>query len=257
VSGYLREDRQGAVAVLTLDDPPRRNALSMELRLALRDRLQALSTDAACRAIVLTGAGGAFCAGGDLDAMRRDDPAGSRARLAIVQDIVRLIAAGPRPVVAAVEGAAFGAGLALAAAADVVVADPGAKLSASFVKLGLMPDAGLLWSLPQRVGAARARAMMLDGRVLDGRQAFEAGLADHLAEAGGARAAALAEAEALARGAPLAQAQIKAAFARGIAGLDSVLAMERDGQPLLLASADFGEGLAAFRDRRAADFAGR
>lgn len=172
MSDLLREERQGVVAILTLDDPARRNALSMELRHALRDRLQAMATDDTCRAIVLTGACGAFCAGGDLGAMRRDDPAGARARLRVVQDIVRLIAAGPRPVVAAVEGPAFGAGLGLAAAADVMVVDPAAKLSASFVKIGLMPDAGLLWSLPQRVGWARARAMMLDGRVLDGAQAW-------------------------------------------------------------------------------------
>jgi 2-(1,2-epoxy-1,2-dihydrophenyl)acetyl-CoA isomerase len=257
MSGILQEDRQGAVAVLTLNAPERRNALSMELRLALRERLQALTTDAECRAIVLTGAGGTFCAGGDLTAMRRDDPAGSRARLGIVQDLVRLIAAGPRPVVAAVEGAAFGAGLGLAAAADVMVVDPEAKLSASFVKLGLMPDAGLIWSLPQRIGVARARQMMLDGRVLDGREAAAIGLADQLADAGGALDQALAAAEELARGAPLAQAQIKAAFARGIAGLEEVLAMERDGQPLMFGSADFDEGLAAFRDRRRPAFSGR
>ncbi len=258
MSTCLIEERQGAVAILTLNDPDRRNALSMELRTTLRDRLQALGQDADCRAIVLTGAGGAFCAGGDLAAMRRDDPAGARHRLGIVQDIIRAVAAGPRPVLAAVDGPAFGAGMALAAAADhVIAAETTARFSASFVRLGLMPDAGLLWSLPQRVGAARARGLMLSGQVLDAEQAQAMGLADAVCPLADLMASAIKQAQVLAAGGPLAVAQIKAGFARGTPSLEDVLAMERDGQPLLFASEDFAEGLAAFRDKRPPEFSER
>lgn len=256
-AGILLEHREGPVTVLTLNDPTRRNALSMDLRIALRDRLQALGAADDCRAIVLAGAGGAFCAGGDLSAMRGDDPAGSRIRLGIVQDIIRAVAAGPCPVVAAVEGPAFGAGMALAAASDHVIAAEGARFSASFARLGLMPDAGLMWSLPQRVGAARARALMLSGREIDHAEALALGLADETCAPASLLPLALERAAELARGAPLALAQVKAAFARGTDSLEAVLAMERDGQPLLFGSADFAEGLAAFRARRAAEFAGK
>jgi enoyl-CoA hydratase/carnithine racemase len=253
----LIESRSGPVTVLTLNDPARRNALSMELRQALRARLQVLIASPECRAIVLAGQGGAFCAGGDLSTMRCDDPAGARVRLGIIQDIIRIVAAGPCPVVAAVDGAAFGAGMALAAACDHVIVTERARFSASFARLGLMPDAGLLWSLPQRVGAARARAMMLSGREVGSAEALALGLADEACSSGELPARALDSAAALARGAPLAQAQVKAAFARGITTLEEVFAIERDGQPLLFGSEDFAEGLEAFRARRPPDFTGR
>lgn len=252
----VRVEHEDAVATVTLDLPEKRNALTLELRLALLHALEALTQDPACRAVVLTGAGGAFCAGGDLSAMRAGDPLGARRRLGIIHAIVRLLAGGPKPVVAAVEGAAFGAGLSLAAAADVVVAGEGARFCASFVRVGLMPDAGLLWTLPQRVGLGPAKRMMLEGAVVDAREALALGLADQVTPAGGALAAAGERARTLAAGPPVALALIRSVLARAPADLQTILAAEADGQALLFSTEDHAEGRAAFFDRRPPRFKG-
>ncbi len=248
--------RDGTVAIVALNEPTKRNALTMDLRLALLEVLDMLIADPECRAIVLTGEGGAFCSGGDLSAMRPDDPMGARRRIGIVHDIVRRIAAGPKPVIAAVEGAAFGAGLALATASDVVVADAGAKFCASFSKVGLMPDAGLIWSLPPRVGLGTAKRMMLEAPVIGGEEAKTLGLVDVLAPAGNVRDVALARAHAMARIAPLSIAMTKTAFARGTDDLERVLAYEMDGQPMLFATVDHAEGRKAFLEKRDPQFRG-
>ena len=145
-------ERRGTVAVATLNDPARRNALSPEMRAALLEALDPLASDREVRSFVLTGAGGTFCAGGDLRSMRSGDPIYARHRMMVTHRLVRLLAAGPKPVIAAVEGHAFGAGLSLAALSDICVAGRGASFGAVFGRVGLMADLGLLWSLP---GSAR------------------------------------------------------------------------------------------------------
>ncbi len=255
-SGRVLVSREGAVAVVTLNEPARRNALTLELRGELLEALDLLIADPSCRAIMLTGAGGAFCSGGDLSTMRGGDVLGARRRLAVIHDIVRRIAAGPKPVVAAVEGAAFGAGLALATAADVIVADSGARFCASFARVGLMPDAGLIWSLPPRIGIGAAKRMMLEAVVVSGEEAKAIGLVDDLAPSGGVRERAMARAQALAQVAPLSIAMTKAAFARGTTELERVLACEMDGQPLLFGTRDHEEGREAFMSKRAPVFRG-
>ncbi|MGB3556311.1 MAG: enoyl-CoA hydratase/isomerase family protein, partial [Jannaschia sp.] len=170
--------RRGTVAILTLNDPDRRNAMSPEMRAELLATLDPLCADGTCRSLVLTGAGGTFCAGGDLKSMRSGDPIYARHRMMVTHRLVRLLAAGPKPVVAAVEGHAFGAGLSLAALADICVVGRDASFGAVFGRVGLMADLGLLWSLPQRIGAARARRLMLTAGVMKAAEAAELGLAD-------------------------------------------------------------------------------
>ena len=252
----IRVDRERAVAVVTLNDPDRRNALSPEMRAELLAALDPLMADGECRSVVLTGAGGTFCAGGDLRSMRSGDPIYARHRMMVSHRLVRLLAAGPKPVVAAVEGFAFGAGLSLAALADTCVASREASFGAVFGRVGLMADLGLLWSLPQRIGAARARRLMLEAGTLDAAEAGRLGLADVLVEPGGALEAALDVAHAFEDRAPLPIAATRSALAQLGGDLDRALALEADLQSALMASADHEEGRTAFLEKRRPTFRG-
>ncbi len=250
-------ERHGAVTRLAMNDPDRRNAMSPALRDALLAAVEAALADRHCRALVLTGSGRSFCAGGDLDSLPDHDPATTRARLERSHRLVRLLAAGPKPVVAAVNGYAFGAGLSLAAACDLVLAGAGASFGAVFGKVGLMADMGLLWSLPRRIGLAETKRLLFASAVVPAEEAVSLGLADRLLDDGELEAGALALAASFAEGPPLALAATKAALARGPASLDAMLGIELDQQTLLFSSEDFLEGRAAFKARRQPAFSGR
>lgn len=249
---------QDGVAVLTLNAPARRNALSPAMRAALRDALQSAIDDRTVRAIVLTGAGGNFSAGGDIRHMSESsDPQTARQRLEILHDCVRLIVNGPKPVVAAVEGFAFGAGFSLACACDQLVAASGASFSAAFGRIGLVADCGLFWSLPQRAGLGVARDLLLSGRRIDAAQAQRAGIVDTVAADGAALQAALAKAQEYLGVAPLALAATKSALARRPASLEEALAIEADLQAPLRMSEDHRLATRAFLEKRPAQFSGR
>jgi 2-(1,2-epoxy-1,2-dihydrophenyl)acetyl-CoA isomerase len=256
-SGVVKVERDGPVAIFTLSYPERRNALSLPLRLELLDRLRAANTDPDCRAIVITGEGGHFCSGGDVSSFDSITPLSGRERLRLVHDIVREIIRGATPVIAAVEGHAAGAGLCLAAACDIVVASRDAKFSCTFNRIGMMPDAAGVWSLPQRMGLGKAKLMMMSGRVVGGEAAERDGLVDQLAEPGQALADARALAAEIAQTAPLSHAVVKSVLARGPGPLEEALAAELDGQALLYSSEDFQEGRTAFMQKRPAVFRGR
>ena len=252
--------REDELLIISLNAPERRNAISVEMRIELAKALKDASADPDCRAIILTGGGGHFCSGGELKPVQgvtaAPDPDRTRRNAAILHDIVRVLAAGPKPTVAAVEGYAYGAGLSLAAACDQVVVGGEARFCASFGKIGLIADAGLMWSLPQRVGPSHARDMLLSARVVDAEEALAIGLANQLTPTGEALAAALVAARRMARLAPLALAAMKAVLARGPVSLESVLEAEADIQPRLTLTQDYVEGRSAFRERRAPVFRG-
>lgn len=256
-TGTVHSERHGAVTVLTLAYPARRNALSLSLRAALESTLAAAMADADCRAIVLTGEGGHFCSGGDITSFEGVTPASGRVRMQGIHRVVRLLVRGEKPVVAAVEGHAAGAGLCLAAACDVVVAASDAKFSCTFNKLGLMPDLGGAWSLPLRMGLGRAKLLMMTGRLLDAAAAQAQGLVEIVSEPGQALAQALLVAQEMAALAPLSNGLLKAVLARGPQPLEDLLAAEVDAQAVLYGSADFAEGRQAFAQKRAAVFRGR
>lgn len=248
-------DDVDGVRVLTLNDPGRRNALSAEMRLSLLAALDGAAADS-CRAVVLTGSGGAFCAGGDLSNMPPASLTDSRSRLNLMADIVRSIISLCVPVVAAVEGPAAGAGMSLALACDHVVAARTSSFIASFVHVGLAPDAGLSWTLPRRVGFGKAAEVLMLGEKIAGEAAVAIGLADRLADDGAARDVALDIARRLATQAPLALAAIKRLLQKAPADLGVSLGEEQAVQVSLLASADFLEGKAAFYERRKPRFSG-
>lgn len=176
----LLTERDDGVVRLTLNRPARLNCVDRELNRQLRDALEGLAADATLRAVVLTGAGRAFCTGQDLAERHADLQAGTPDLGAALAEgfnrIVSAIRAVEVPVVAAVNGVAAGAGAGLALACDVVLAARSASFALPFVDVGLVPDTGLSWTLPRRVGTARARGLALTGGTLDAATAEAWGL---------------------------------------------------------------------------------
>jgi len=251
----LREDRD-AVRLLTLNRPEMRNAIDLDLRIALAQALEDAMRDPDVRAVVLTGAGSMFCSGGDITTMRRMGPAEAGPRAELTQRVVRAIWTGRKPVVAAVEGGAFGAGLSLAIACDRVVAAEGARLAISFQRVGLAGDMGVFSSLPRRIGPARARQLLMLPRELAAGEALDLGLVDALVPAGTALESALDDAHRLACSPPLALAAVKRLLRNSAADPAEVLDLEAAEQVALFASDDFDEGVRAFHDRRTPVFKG-
>jgi 2-(1,2-epoxy-1,2-dihydrophenyl)acetyl-CoA isomerase len=244
------------IQVIRLNYPAKRNALSLDLRAALITAVEAAMADPAVRVLVLTGSGGAFCAGGDISTMQNVAGVAGRTRLGNLHRLARMIVAGPKPVIAAVEGYAYGAGMSLALLCDQVVAASDAKFCCSFGKVGLMPDLAALWTVPQRVNAGWVKRLLMLAEEIDGAAAGRIGLVDEVTAPGEALTAALALAAKFASLAPLPVGFIKATLARGPQPLEALLAQEADGQALLFNSADFAEGRDAFLAKRKPVFTG-
>ena len=245
--------REEAVLVLTLNNPQKRNAISLSMRAALRDHLNRAESDV--RAIVLTGAEGYFSTGGDFSDTR--EPEAERERFQHFTAIIDTMVTGSRPVIAAVEGGAHGAGLGLVAASDYVLCGESTVLATPFVKLGLTADAGLSWSLPQRIGVARARRMVLNGESLDATTAHAWGLVDEIVGDGEAERRALEVAKLWSSRAPLAVGVLKRVFARGQLSHRDALAQEGLDQRTLMGTRDTAEALVAFLEKRRPVFEGR
>lgn len=252
----LVEDR-AAVRVITLNRPEVRNAIDLPLRHALADALEAADADARVRAIVLTGAGGAFCSGGDISTMRRAPRHETTPRAQAAQRVIRAIWHTPKPVVAAVEGPAFGAGAALALACDRVVTSVEATFATTFTGVGLAGDMGVFTSLPARIGPARARQMLMLGSRVGGAEAERIGLADRAVAPGTALESALEDAARLAAGPPLALGVIKQMLSGEPRHPLAVLDLEIRNQTMLWDTDDFAEGVAAFAEKRRPEFGRR
>jgi 2-(1,2-epoxy-1,2-dihydrophenyl)acetyl-CoA isomerase len=249
----IREERRGATAIITLNYPQRRNALAVQMRAELVEALDRIEADASLRAVVLTGEGGHFSAGGDISGMNVADLAAGRERFRLTHRLVRMMVESAKPFIAAVEGFAVGAGLGVALCCDTIISGADGRFMAGFGKIGLVADFGLLHTLPLRIGQGRARQMLIHGDMLDAATAERIGLIDQMVPDGTALEAALAKAAALADAAPLPIAMTKSFLAQGLA---EALEWERNTQSTLFLTADHAEGKDAFLSRRAPKFSG-
>ncbi|MBW3095805.1 enoyl-CoA hydratase/isomerase family protein [Pseudohoeflea coraliihabitans] len=241
---------------IVLNQPAKRNALSPDLREALLAALHEAGRDADVRVIILSGSNGHFCAGGDLASLSGVEAGEMRQRIAAGHAVVRAIATCGKPVVAAVEGYAMGAGAGLALAADVILMGAGARIGFPFVKVGLGPDFGVSHFLPRRVGAARAQRLLMRGEAVGGAAAMAYGLADELAEDGQvAERAVEIGSEFLALPAAT-LGLIKAQFSKSEAlAMQAAFDCEIAQQALSIVGPAFREGSDAFLQKRRANFA--
>ena len=254
----LRVEIAGAVATVTLDRPEALNALTVPLKDALLDALRTLGADSAVRALVLTGAGRAFCAGQDLRERLEPDalPLADEIRRRY-NPIIRAMRELPKPIVGAINGVAAGAGASLAFACDIRIAAEEASFLLAFGRVGLIPDSGATWLLPRLVGAAKAAELALTNEPLTARDAERLGLVARVVPGETVVAEAQALAARLAAGAPRALTLTKRALeAAWSATFDEQLETEADLQGEAGATADHAEGIAAFVERRPPRFTG-
>jgi enoyl-CoA hydratase len=259
--GHLRVERSGdGVVLLTLDNRAQRNAMSDEMTTSWVAAIDELAGDRSVRAVVVTGAGSAFCSGGNtswiasepeasVDELRTRMIAFYRAWLSIRRLEV--------PTIAAVNGHAIGAGLCLALACDIRYAAQPAKLGAPFVKLGMHAGMAATYLLPDVVGPAAARDLLLTGRVVDAEEALRLGLVSRVLPADGFLDDVLATANEVAATAPIASRLTTVALRDGHADFESALQWEALAQPVTLATDDLQEGIAAAREKRPPRFTGR
>lgn len=253
---HLKVTLEGHVATVTIDRPPN-NHVSVELISDLADALESLDNSNNCRAVVLASAGKAFCAGADLVAPDGIAGKGMGGINALYDQAVRLFSV-ETPIIAAVQGAAVGAGLGLALVADFRVAAPEARFAANFVKLGFHPGFGLTHTLPRLIGQQRANLMFMTGRRVKAEEALGWGLVDEVVPLAGLLAAAQALAAEIAENAPLAVLATRKTLRQGLA--EAVRAQtnhEHAQQTILRATEDFAEGVRAVQERRAGQFTGR
>ncbi|MCS6925497.1 MAG: enoyl-CoA hydratase-related protein [Candidatus Binatia bacterium] len=243
------------VALLTLNRPEVMNAFSDPMREQLLERLQQAEGDAAVRCVMITGAGKAFCAGGDVANMvalqERNDSSVIRQRMTLGAAIVRLLRRMSKPVVAAVNGAAAGAGMNLALACDLRLCSDQARFAQSFVKIGLVPDWGGFYLLTRVVGTGKALELMMTGDLIDAEEALRLGIVNRVFAQAVFHTETLNFARQLAAGPPATLARIKQGVYLGsVATLEEVLAYEQEAQSAVFLSADAKEGTRAFLEKR-------
>jgi len=244
------------VATLTLDNPSKRNMIDQVMRAELADVVRRVRRDRDIRAMVITGAGGHFCAGGDLRAIATVglDNHGWRNRLHDVHDWLRELITLDRPVIAAIDGAAAGAGFSLALCADFILATPRARFCMSFIKVGLAPDFGSYYTLPRVVGVQRAKEIMMSARDIDGAEALQLGIAMELHEPDRVLERAQALAASFVNASPAALSLIKRTLAAPLHDLATLMELEASGQAVAVGTTEHRTAVKRFLDKEPALF---
>ncbi len=246
----------GPIATIEMRGPPN-NFVSVALIAAIADALERLDHDPACRAVVLCAEGKHFCAGADFSTRGQDGRAEPVERgRHLYKEAIRLWRTA-KPIVAAVQGAAIGAGLGLAVMADFRLACPEARFSANFTRMNFHPGFGLTATLPRLIGAQRAALLMYTGRRVSGEEALAMGLIDRLVPAEDLRTAATELATEIAQSGPLAVQSTRETLRRGLAeAVQAATEREYQEQNWLRQTEDFREGTRAMAERRLPDFKG-
>jgi enoyl-CoA hydratase/carnithine racemase len=259
VSDVVRVEAVGATRVVTIHRPEARNALTREVIAGVTRAFHEAHADRAVRCVVLTGAGGHFCAGADLRQNIAEDPRlmeHLEQYLDEFHGLVKSVVRCDKPTIAMMDGAAVGFGADLAFACDLRVASSRAYAQEKFVKIGLMPDGGGTFWLPRLVGTSRAMQMILLAEKVEAAELKALGVVARVVDAGALRDATLEVARAIEAGPPLAHAAIKRALYASWGDLEEALRRERDEQLKLLRSGDVMEGIMAWMQKREPVFRG-
>jgi len=258
----LLEAHHEGIATLVMNRPDRLNALNNELAIAVNDALGRLAEDQSVKVVVITGAGRAFCAGGDLGALGKGRQTGATHELepllrAGMQMVLKMRTM-PQPVIAAVNGAAAGAGMNIALAADIRIAAEEATFGQNFARVGLFPDYGGTFFLPQLVGPSKAAELFYTGDMIDAKTALALGLVNQVVPATQLEATVKTLAQKIAQGPSLPiRAAKKALFASGEKELSKALDNEVREQIRCYLSDDCNEGIRAFFEKRLPKFQGK
>ena len=246
------------VATITMNRPKSLNSMNGGLIYGLHDAITKAAADSNVRAIVLTGNGKAFCAGGDLSYLNGiESSADKKAFIAKVGDVAKRLTTIEKPVIAYVNGVAAGAGVNLMLACDLVYASAKARFAESFSKVGLIPDCGGLYFLPKAVGLLKAKELMFTADLIDAPTAEKLGMVNGIYEEEALREKVYEIATRLATSAPLSISLIKKYLNNTALTLDEVLTIEETTQALLMGTDDCKEGIAAFYEKRNPIFTGK
>lgn len=250
--------KTNGICLLALNKPEIRNALVADVRTELIDIFKEISKDDSIKVVILTGNGPVFSAGGDLNALREQNLFAGRKRIQSGHELIHLMLKLEKPIIAAVNGAAAGAGMSLALASDFIIASEHARFISSFSKIGLVPDLGSAFFLSQILGPYLAKKIMMTGEPITAQQALELRLVNEVVADEELMNTAYTFAEELASGPAVSYGLTKMLVNRSLYGnLDDVLAYEAFSQAVCFETEDFKEGVDAFFNKRRANFQGK
>lgn len=256
MSQALIVERHGAVTVFRMNDPASRNALSFEMKQGFIENVPAFLADESQRCLVITGAGGVFCAGGDIRTMTGDRSATTvRKRMASTHEWLSQLMNCERPIITAVNGPAVGAGLSFAVLGDIVLSSDDAYFMGGFSKLGAAPDLGLAYTLTRAVGAQRAKDILLTGRKVLPDEALAMGMVSRVVPAAELESQALELAQQLAAGPSVSLGLTKLLVNSAFRSPAEFLEIEAFSQATAFGSTEFDEGVKAFLGKRKPVFA--